>query len=147
MASLEVIALDPTIPQLRAPGPGDTYNMARRVSFAEGVQPRIVTVGSAILPLSWNSGQADIILVTGQESELTIAADVGQPIDGQKIIFRIKDNGTARPLSFAQNAPKTFRGVGFDLPVTTIAGKTTYIGCIYNAQDDRWDVIALGTAN
>ena len=31
MASLEVIALDTTVPQLRAPQAGDSYNVPRRM--------------------------------------------------------------------------------------------------------------------
>lgn len=58
---------------------------------------------------------------------------------GQPIIFRIKDNGTAKTLQWGAN----YRAVGVTLPNTTVAGKTTYIGAKWNATDGKVDVIAI----
>jgi hypothetical protein len=144
MASLEVIALDPSVPQLRAPAAGDTYNMARRVSFTEGVIPRVTVTTSAAGTLSWNSLNSDIVEVTAQAEALAIPADSGTPVNGQKIIFRLKDNGTSRALSWETAQPKSFRAIGITLPSSTIATKTLYLGAVYNSAAQRWDVIGLG---
>ena len=56
-----------------------------------------------------------------------------------KLILRIADNGTARALTF--NA--IYRAIGVTLPTTTTANKVLYIGCIYNSQGSKWDVIAI----
>jgi hypothetical protein len=72
---------------------------------------------------------------------MTIAAPTGTPTDGQKLIIRILDNGTARALTW--NA--IFRVVGTILPTTTVVSKTTYVGAIYNVAAVRWDVIGVLT--
>jgi hypothetical protein len=38
-----------------------------------------------------------------------------------------------------------YRAVGTTLPVATTATKTIYVGCIYNAADTKWDVVAVST--
>jgi hypothetical protein len=38
-----------------------------------------------------------------------------------------------------------FNAVGCLLPSTTVAGKTTYVGAIYNATSSKWDVLAVST--
>lgn len=77
--------------------------------------------------------------VTALATALTIAAPTGTPVDGDKIMIRLKDNGTAQTLTW--NA--VFRAVGVSLPGNTYTSKTVYIGCIYNAADTKWDAIAV----
>ena len=100
------------------------------------------TAGSSLTP---NSDNVDEYVVTAQNAALTIAADTGTPVDGQKMLFRIKDDGTARTLAFTTGSTKSFRAIGITLPNTTVAGKTTYIACKYNSADSRWDVLAANT--
>ena len=72
----------------------------------------------------------------------TFAAPSGGTIsDGQKLIFRIVDDGTARGITW--NA--TYRQIGVTLPATTVLTKTIYVGCIYNAAAPAWDVVAVAT--
>jgi hypothetical protein len=56
-------------------------------------------------------------------------------------MIRIKDNGTARAITFDTN----YRAIGVTLPTTTVLSKTTYLGLIYNATDDFFDVIGVTT--
>ena len=93
-------------------------------------------------PWTWNSDSYDQQQFTALANALTINADAGTPTDGQQTIFRFTDNGTARALTWATVTSKSFRSVGTPLPTTTIAGKTLYVGCIYNSTAARWDVIA-----
>lgn len=101
------------------------------------VTPRIGTVADAatITPTGDDSDQYN---VTALAQAATIAAPSGTPTNGQKLILRIKDNGTARALTW--NA--IYRAIGCALPTTTVLSKTHYIGCIYNAADTKWDVVA-----
>jgi hypothetical protein len=69
----------------------------------------------------------------------TFGAPTGTPTQGQGLIIRIKDNGTARTLAF--NA--IYRAIGVTLPTTTVLSKTLYLGMIYNLTDTKWDVIAV----
>jgi len=94
-------------------------------------------------PLAWNSDSFDQYQATAQAGNVTISADAGTPTNGQKMIFRIKDNGTARTLTWTTGTTNSFRVVGTTLPTTTVANKTIYVGCIYNSADSRWDVVMV----
>src|SRR3990167_4929402 len=62
------------------------------------------------------------------------------PTDGQVLVIRIKDNGTARALTW--NA--IYRaGTDVALPSTTVLTKTLYLGFKYNAADSKWDLLAV----
>lgn len=104
------------------------------------VTPRVATVagGSSVTPTADSS---DHFTVTALSAAATFAAPSGTPTDGQKLIIRIKDNGTARALTW--NA--IYREIGASLPSTTVISKTTYIGLIYNSADTKWDVVAAVT--
>jgi hypothetical protein len=106
---------------------------------------RSTSVASAGASLSVNSDTNDEYVITAQAAALTINADSGSPLDGQQLLLRIKDNGTARTLAFTTGSSKSYRAIGITLPTTTVAGKTTYVGCRYNAADLRWDVLAANT--
>jgi hypothetical protein len=82
--------------------------------------------------------------LTAQAAALSVSAPIGTPVDGNKLIFRILDNGTSRVITW--NATYTsIVGSAFTNTFNTTAGKTTYVGCIYNANNTRWDVIAVTT--
>jgi hypothetical protein len=107
------------------------------------ITPRISSTTSITSPLAWNSDNFDEYAATAQAVSLTINADAGTPTDGQKIIFRFKDNGVARTLTWTTGTSKSFRAIGVVLPTTTVASKTVYVGCIYNNADSRWDAVAV----
>jgi hypothetical protein len=115
-----------------------------RVKTATAIQarldPKVVSTGTAS-SLTPDVATAEIYSYTALASALTINAPTGTPVDGNKLMFRLLDNGTARALTW--NA--TYTVVGVTLPTTTTANKTTYVGCIYNANNTRWDVIAVAT--
>ena len=77
--------------------------------------------------------------VTALAVGTTINAPAGTPNDGQRLIIRIDDNGSAQTLAW----DAIYRVVGTTLPTTTVAGKTLYVGCVYNTNKTKWDVIAL----
>jgi hypothetical protein len=104
------------------------------------INPRVVSAASAST-LTPDIAAADQYAYTALAAGLTMNAPTGTPVDGNKLIFRLLDNGTARALTW--NA--TYTVVGVTLPTTTVINKTTYVGCIYNANNTRWDVIAVTT--
>jgi hypothetical protein len=64
----------------------------------------------------------------------------GTPVNGQKLIVRIKDDGTAQALTYDTQ----FRASSdLALPTTTVLGKTLYMGFMFNATDTRWDLLAV----
>jgi hypothetical protein len=104
------------------------------------IDPRVVSAASAS-SLTPDISAADQYAYTALAAALTINAPTGTPVNGNKLIFRLLDNGTARALTW--NA--TYTVIGVTLPTTTVINKTTYVGCIYNANNTRWDVIAVTT--
>lgn len=113
-----------------------------RLSFSPASR-RVSSASAVGSPLAWNSDTYEAYALTAQNAALTINADAGAPVNMQKMIFRIKDNGTARALTWTTGSSKSFRAVGVTLPTTTVVSKIVYVGCIFNAADDRWDVVAV----
>lgn len=61
----------------------------------------------------------------------------------QKIIIEHVASGGARTLSLTTGSAGAFRfGTDVTALTETTSGKTDYIGCIYNSDDSRWDVVA-----
>ena len=104
------------------------------------IDPRVTSAASAS-SLTPNISASDVYAYTALAAGLTINAPTGTPVNGDKLMFRLLDNGTAQTLTW--NA--TYTAIGVTLPTTTTASKTTYVGCIYNANNTRWDVIAVTT--
>ena len=104
------------------------------------IDPRVVSAASAS-SLTPDVSAADMYAYTALAAGLTINAPIGTPVDGTKLMFRLLDNGTSRALTW--NA--TYTPIGVTLPTATTLSKTTYVGCIYNANNTRWDVVAVTT--
>jgi hypothetical protein len=83
---------------------------------------------------------ANELFITALAVAATIAAPSGTPANGNSLVVRIKDNGTAQSLSW----DLAYRAVGVTLPTTTAAGKTMYLGFKYNSADSKWDCLAVG---
>jgi len=101
------------------------------------LNPRLQTVTSSatVTPTSLN----DLVIITAQAVNLTLANPSGTFAEGQALMIRIKDNGTARSITFGSN----YRAIGITLPTTTVISKTLYLGIIYNDVDDKWDVLGI----
>jgi hypothetical protein len=103
------------------------------------VPTRTNTIVSSATPTP-NSDNTDIFTVTALAVAATFGAPTGNPINGQKLIIRIKDNGGAQNLSW--NA--IYRAsTDIALPTTTTISKTMYLGFIYNSTDLKWDFVAF----
>jgi len=118
-----------------------TLTTTTATASALRVNPRVSSAASPTSPLTPDFSSYDIYAITGLTTALTVNAPTGTPVDGNKLIFRILDNGTARALTW----DATYTVIGVTLPTTTVVSKTTYVGCIYNANNTRWDVIAVTT--
>ena len=103
------------------------------------LNPRVQTVTSSATVTAVSTN--DIVTITAQAVGLTLANPTGAFVEGQSLIIRIKDNGTARTIAYGTN----FRAIGVTAPTTTVISKTTYIGCIYNSTDTKFDIIGVCT--
>ena len=106
------------------------------------VTPRIGTVTSAstITPTADSSDQYN---VTALATTASFAIPSGTPTDGQKLSIRIYA-GTTQTISWVTTAGG-YRIIGTTLPTSVPATKTIYVGCVYNAADSFWDVVAVAT--
>lgn len=101
------------------------------------ITPRVVTAAddaTAIIDVDIT----DQYQLTAMANATTIST-TGTPVAGQKLVIRLKDDATARALTW----DAVFRAVGVTLPTTTVVSKTHYIGCLYNATDTKWDAVAV----
>lgn len=101
---------------------------------------RTVTTAASTATLTPDS-LTHMYQLTAQAAALSIANPTGSPANGQSMLFRIKDNGTARGITWSGTQ---YRAIGVTLPTTTVISKTLYIGLIYNSADTKWDVLAVG---
>lgn len=101
-------------------------------------KPRVTSTASSATPTP-NADTTDVYILTALAVNATFGAPTGTPVQGQKLIYRVKDNGTAR--TFTWNA--IFRGIARALPTGSVANETLYLGFIYNSTDVKWDLVAV----
>lgn len=101
------------------------------------ITPRVTTIASSSTPTP-DGDASDVFTVTALAANATFAAPTGTPVNGQQLLIRILDNGTARTLAW--NA--IYRAsTDFALPTTTVLSKTMYLQFIYNRASTTWDAI------
>lgn len=86
-----------------------------------------------------NADTTDIYVITALAANATFGAPTGTPVQGQSLVVRIKDNGTARTLTWNS----AYRAIGAGLPLTTVISKTMYLGFMYNSTDSKWDLLSI----
>lgn len=104
------------------------------------ITARVGTVASHATP-TINTDDYDMFTITALATAITSMTTnlSGTPTSGQKLIIRIKDDGTARGITWGAS----FRASSdLALPTTTTLGKTMYTGFIWNSTDSKWDLIA-----
>ncbi len=106
----------------------------KKLAFAE----EATTITSSATPTPTGGSARNLFTVTALAEAAAFAAPSGTPASGNKLIIRIKDNATARALTW--NA--IYRAIGFTMPSTTVISKTLYVGGVYNAADSKWDMLA-----
>jgi len=87
---------------------------------------------------SLNMDNLDEFIVTAQAGALLFNSPGGTLVQGRTLIVRIKDDGTARALTWNG----VFRAMGTALPSTTVLSKTLYLGFFYNSTNTKWDLVA-----
>lgn len=102
------------------------------------INPRVNSVTSSSTPTP-NGDTTDLFEVTALAVGATFAAPTGTPVDGQKLIIRIKDAGTAETLAW--NAIYKSSGIA-SLLATTVISKTHTLGFIYDATAVAWICLA-----
>lgn len=128
---------------LKAPAIASTYTHTL---------PAMTTILASVGSTTETTNTATVVAISGIHHTHTITAlaagnTFGVPTvatgaldDTCHLIIRIKDNATARALTW--NA--IFRASSdLSLPSTTIISKTLYVGFKYNVADTKWDLLAV----
>ena len=79
--------------------------------------------------------------VTGISDKINKAAE---SVFGKDLVAVANIAGAAYGITWTTSAGG-FRIIGTTLPTTTVANKYIYVGCLYNAVDSFWDVVAVTT--
>lgn len=108
------------------------------ISLADSATTTQTTTASSATPTPTGQTKWNELFITAQAAAAAFAAPTGTPVNGNYLTIRIKDNGTARALTW--NA--IYRGVSGVLPTTTTLGKVSYYGFRYNADETKWDLVS-----
>jgi hypothetical protein len=133
-------------------GTNDNFNLQdtewdiKITAYKGGVEqfiafPRVESTNS-VATLVINADTTDTEIITALATPLDIDPPSGTPKQGQRLVIRILDDGSARAISWDAGVGG-FRPIGVTLPLTTTISKYLYIGALYNATDDKWDVVAV----
>lgn len=102
-------------------------------------RPATSTVASSATP-TINTDTTQFFTITAQAAAITSFTTnlSGTPSSGQSLIIRIKDDGTARGITWGAS----FAARGVTLPTTTVLGKYLYVGFLWNSTASTWDCVA-----
>lgn len=118
-----------------------TLNGNLSVSGSFRSTPRAVTAASSAT-LTPNIDNNNIYDQTAQAEALSIVNPTGSPRNGDVLIFRIKDNGTARAITWGS----AYQNVsGLDMLTTTTVSKWSTVGCMYESGSSKWLVVSITT--
>ena len=122
------------------PYSGTTQTFTGNVSAR--VVPRVGYVASSATP-TIDIGLFDAYSITALATAITSMTRnlSGTPTNFQKLIIRIKDDGTARAIAWGAS----FSDGIVALPTTTIISKTLTVGLIYNTVTSKWECMASGS--
>lgn len=105
------------------------------------ITKRVSSIVSSATP-SINIDSYDALTITALATAITSMSSglSGTPTPLRPLIFRFKDDGTARAITWGAS----FRAsTDLALPTTTVLGKTLYVGFLYNEVSLTWDLLAV----
>lgn len=109
---------------------GDITNLQTAVTL------KVTNITSSATPsIDYDVDQYNI---TALATNITSVSLSGTFVDRQRLIVTIKDNGTARTITWGSS----FNGTWATLPTTTVVGKTWIGGFIYNATTSKYECVA-----
>jgi len=101
--------------------------------------PRITTIASSGTP-TINTDNCDAVTITDLAVAITSMTTnlTGTPTNFDKLIIRIKDDATARAITWGAS----FEAKGTALPTTTTLSKVLTVGFIYDTVTSKWGCVA-----
>ena len=103
------------------------------------ITPRVLAITSSATP-TINTDSYDAVTITALAEAITSFTTnlSGNPTNFQKLIIRIKDNGTAQAITWGDS----FEAKGVALPTTTVISKVLTVGFIYDTVTSKWGCVA-----
>lgn len=124
-----------------AAGTGGTvaYTTTTQTLTNKRVTPRVTTITSSATP-TINTDNCDAVTITALAAAITSMTTnlTGTPADFDPLVIRIKDNGTARAITWGAS----FEDAGGSLPTTTTVSKILTVGFSWNAVAAKWDCLS-----
>lgn len=111
-------------------------NVNMEISLVGSTLDTRTSSATSAATLTPNVSLYDFYVRTAQAEALTIANPIGTPVNGNAFVIRIKDNGTARAITFGNK----YRAIGSALPTTTTISKVLYFAVVYDSNADKYDV-------
>lgn len=117
-----------------------TIHLDSPVQFNGGVLPRVVPLAYGAT-VNTDAGEGEIfdLTLTGN----TTLANPTNPVDGQTIRWRIRQDGTGNRTVTLGNKFVIPSSATSPLPFSTAANKTDVLAATYHAGRDKWDVVAF----
>lgn len=121
-----------------------TERAAVRTLTNAAIAPRVNTTTSSATP-AINVDTTDLFTITALAAAITSMTSglTGTPVNGQKLLIRIKDNATARAITWGASFVSS--GVA-TLLATTVISKTHLVGFIYDSTAAVWVCVAVDAA-
>jgi hypothetical protein len=103
------------------------------------VPPRITTITSSATP-TINTDNCDMVTITALATAITSMTTnlTGTPNNGEMLLFRIKDDGTARALTWGAS----FEAKGATLPTTTVLSKVLHALFVWDSVTSKWGCLS-----
>lgn len=98
-----------------------------------------MTSGATLTP---NAASYSIAECTALDTNTTIANPTGSPVNGQVMVIRLKDNGTARTIAWGTDYSNIS---GLDTLTTTVISKWHVVCCMYSTVASKWQVVSIST--
>ena len=103
---------------------------------------RVTEITSSANP-TINTDNYNAVTITAQAEDIASMTTnlSGTPTNFQSLLIRIKDNDTARAITWGES----FQSGSATLPTTTVVGKTLLVGLKYDSVDNKWTCEAVGS--
>lgn len=115
--------------------------MGTIINYSSGVssKPRVLLITSSATP-TINTNNYDAVTITALATNIISFTTglTGTPSNFDKLLIRIKDNGTARTLAWGAS----FEAKGVALPTTTVISKVLTVGFIYDSVTAKWGCVS-----
>lgn len=115
------------------------YDTVTTTMTNKRINPRVSTETSSATP-AINTDNVDAHSITALATAITSMTTnlTGTPVNFQRLLIRIKDNGTARAITWGSS----FEARGVALPTTTVISKVLTVGFIYDTVTSKWGCVA-----